>query len=123
MSVFKRPFLDLVAELRRGRVNSELTEETHKLLSACADTGKKGQIVLTLTFEPDKDDDQRFRVTDSIAVKTPKRNVKPSLFFVTGDGNLTRTDPNQDAFEGLREVPESSDDTGEAEASRKAATR
>jgi hypothetical protein len=120
VSVFQRPFLDLLAELRRGRVNSELTEETHKLLAACTDTGKKGQITLTLTFEPDKDDDQRFRVTDAITVKTPKRNVKPSLFFLTGEGNLTRTDPNQETFDGLREVP-TGHDTTEAKASRKAA--
>lgn len=119
-SAFQRPALDLLAELRRGKVATDLTEEIHKLLAACTDTGKKGQLTLTLTFEPDKEtDEERFKVSDQISTKTPRRNVKPSLFFVTGDGNLTRTDPRQDAFEGLREVP-TTHDTAEAEASRKA---
>lgn len=120
MTVFQRPFADLLHDLRRGRVNSELTEATHELINACVDTGKKGSITLTLTFEPDKDDEGRFRVTDAITTKTPRRNVKPSLFFITRENNLTRTDPNQEAFEGLREVPDTDDDTREAEASRKA---
>jgi len=121
MSVFKRPFLDLLADLRRGKVNADLTDAVHELMQACVDTGKKGSLTLSLTFEPDKNDESRFAVLDQITVKTPRRTVKPSLFYLTRDGNLSRTDPDQDAFEGLREVPDTNTNTGaDANASRKA---
>lgn len=118
MSAFKRPFLDMVAELRRGRVNDDLTDKTHALIAACIDTGKKGSISLTLTFDPDKDiDDERFKVSDAIVVKTPTRSTKPSIFFVTRDGNFSRTDPNQDTFSGLSEVPsDEADDASDKKA-------
>ena len=120
MSIFQRPFLDMLADLRRGRVASDLTEATHDLIGKCVDTGKKGSITVTLTFEPDKDsDDERFKVTDQITVKAPRRTVKPSIFFLTGDGNLSRTDPRQDAFEGLREVTTTNNDEAD-KAARKA---
>lgn len=107
---FQRPALDILAELRRGKVNHELTESIHDLISACTDTGKKGELVLKLTFEPDPDDSTRMKVTDQIGVKIPRRTVKPSLFFLTDDGNLSRTDPNQETFAGMREVPAADSD-------------
>ena len=121
MSVFQRPFLDILAELRRGKTASDLTEEMHKLIAACSDTGKKGQIVLTLTVEPDKNSDgERWNVSDQITVKTPRRTVKPSMFFLTPEGNLTRTDPRQDTFDGLRDVSAPATDDEAAAAARKA---
>jgi hypothetical protein len=125
-SAFKRPALDLLAELRRGKVASELTDEIHDLVAACRDTGKKGSVTLTLTVEPDKDADMdrepRIRISDLITTKRPRRNVKPSMFFVTDDGNPTRQDPRQDAFEPLREVTHT-DDTTEAATAREKAAR
>ena len=105
----QRPALDMIAELRRGKAAHDLTEKIHDLIAACVDTGKKGDIVLKLTFEPDTDDDTRMKVTDQIAVKAPVRNQKASLFFLTDDLSLTRTDPAQHT------LPGTSDDTSLAE--------
>lgn len=113
---FQRPALDLIGELRRGKAAAELSDHVHALIAACTDTGKKGELVLRLQFEPDKDDDTRMKVTDSIVVKKPTRTVKPSLFFLSDGGNLSRTDPNQDALpgtgtHGVRAVPSLDNDT------------
>ncbi len=96
----QRPALDMIAELRRGKTAHDLTEKIHDLVAACVDTGKKGDLVLKLTFEPDPDDETRMKVTDQIAVKAPSRTVKPSLFFLTDDMSLTRTDPSQHTIPG-----------------------
>ncbi|WP_426243752.1 hypothetical protein [Nocardioides sp. LHG3406-4] len=108
-STHQRPALDMIAELRRGKTAHDLTQKIHDLVAACVDTGKKGDIVLKLTFEPDADDDTRMKVTDQIAVKAPTRNQKPSLFFLTDDLSLTRTDPSQHT------IPGTSDDAAQDE--------
>lgn len=101
---YARPALDLIGDLRRGKAAHELTEQLHDLIAACLDTGKKGELVLKLTVEPDTDDETRMKVTDVIATKTPKRSQKPSLFFVDHDGNLTRSDPLQTSIDGVRDA-------------------
>lgn len=101
---YARPALDLIGDLRRGKTAHDLTEKLHELVAACLDTGKKGELVLKLIVEPDPEIDSQMRVRDAITVKTPERTLKPSLFFVDGDGNLTRTDPNQTTFDGMRDA-------------------
>lgn len=109
----QRPALDLIADIRRGKVAADLTEELHALIAACVDTGKKGELLLRLTIEPDKNaPTERFNVDGRVVAKTPVRSQRPSLFFVTDDGNLTRTDPRQEAFEGLSPVPDEDSATG-----------
>lgn len=119
MTGFQRPALDLIAELRRGKTANDLTEKVHDLIAACIDTGKKGELVLKLTFEPDPDDETRMKVTDQVAAKVPARTVKPSLFFLTDGGNLTRSDPlQQDLLPGtggVRAVPNHDDSTDNAD--------
>lgn len=103
-----RPALDVLAELRRGRLQNELSEALHELLSACQDTGKKGQLVLTITVEPKKVGDHetpRVEISDQVTVKRPRRSVLPSTFYLTDDANPVRRDPNQDEIPTLREVP------------------
>lgn len=119
----QRPALDLIADIRRGKVAADLTEELHALIAACVDTGKKGELLLRLTIEPDKNAPQeRFNVDGRVVAKTPVRSQRPSLFFVTDDGNLTRSDPRQEAFEGLSPVPDEDSSTGaESTSSRKQA--
>lgn len=101
---YSRPALDLIGDLRRGKAAHDLTEKLHELIAACVDTGKKGELVLRITVEPDKDDESRMKVTDQIAVKKPARTVKPSLFFLDGDLNLTRSDPAQTSLDGMSDA-------------------
>lgn len=104
MSNYQRPALDLIGDLRRGKTAHDLTEKLHELIAACRDTGKKGDLILRLTVEPDPEIDSQMRVRDVITVKTPARTLRPSVFFVDDAGNLTRTDPNQTTFDGLRDA-------------------
>lgn len=101
---YQRPALDLIGDLRRGKTAHDLTEKLHTLIASCLDTGKKGDLILKLTVEPDPELDSQMRVRDAITLKAPERTVKPSLFFVDPDGNLTRTDPHQTTLDGLRDA-------------------
>lgn len=123
MTAHMRPALDVLAELRRGRLNHELTEALHELLQSCQETGKKGSLTLTLTVEPKKVGEfetPQISVTDQVGVKKPRKSVHPSTFFLTDDGVPVRRDPNQEAFESLREVPTEPADTSSADSTRKA---
>lgn len=101
-----RPFADILTELSQGRTHAELSEQLHNLLAAVTATGKAGSITLRIDVKPiSPGDTSTLTVTDAIAVKAPKGDRPKSVFFVTGDGNLSRHDPRQMAFEGLREVP------------------
>jgi hypothetical protein len=106
--VFQRPALDLINELRRGKVASDLTEQIHELIARVSETGKKGQLSLVLTFDPDgkvgEEETPRINVTDVITVKAPRRTVRPSLFYLSDEGNLQRTDPNQQTAMSIRDV-------------------
>lgn len=102
-----KPALAVFAELRRGRVANELSEHLHELLTACNETGKKGTLTFKLTVSPQKTQDYetpRVEITDVITVSKPRPNSLPSAFYLDGDSNLTRRDPNQDTFEGLQDV-------------------
>ena len=117
-----RPALDVLAELRRGKCHTELSQALHEVLQACMETGKKGELVLKLTINPQKVGDfetPRVEVTDQIGTKKPTKSVHPSTFFLTDDLNPVRRDPNQDEFESLRDVS-SPDDQGGTEPVRKA---
>lgn len=110
MSIHQRPALDILAELRRGRLSAELTDALGELITACQDTGKKGVLTLKITIAPEKVaefETPRIQVTDQIGVSKPKRSVMPSTFFLTDDGRPVRRDPNQDEFPSIREVPDS----------------
>lgn len=101
----KRPALDLLNDIGKGKLAHELTEALHDLVAACLDTGRKGTVQLALTIEPDKNAPrERFNVAHVIVAKTPRVAARPSMFFVTDDGNLSRTDPRQERFEPLRSL-------------------
>lgn len=100
-----RPFADFLLDQSGGKTHSELGEALWDLAERVRATGKKGSLTLTLTVETMKGDAQVLVVSDEIRLRLPEFPRKPSLFYSTDDGNLSRSDPNQLAFEGLREVP------------------
>lgn len=103
--VFIRPFADWLREQSKGATHDELGEGLHTLIQRVRDTGKKGSIVLTVTVERLKGDHDVLVVSDEIRLKLPEHDRKASLFYPDENGNLSRTDPNQLTFEGLKEVP------------------
>lgn len=109
-----RPFADFLREQSRGSTHDELSETLHALIARVMDTHKKGSLQLTIRVEPLKDDADVLVVSDEIKVRMPEHDRKASMFYPDEHGNLSRTDPNQLTFEGLREVPAGVDSsTGE----------
>lgn len=104
-----RPFADWLREQGKGKAHDELSAALHKLVNTVHETGKKGQLVFSVTIQPMKKNPDVLEVTDDVVVKLPKHDRKASIFYPDANGNLTRTDPHQLQFEGLREVPAAED--------------
>jgi hypothetical protein len=102
--VYVRPFADWLREQAGGKSHDELSDAVYDLVQRVKDTGKKGSIVYTINIGPMKGDKDVLMVDDQIKLKLPEHDRKASLFYTDKVGNLTRTDPNQPQFEGLREV-------------------
>lgn len=100
-----RPFADFLREHDRGRTHEDLSEALHELVQAVKDTGKAGAVVLTVKVAPlGKDSTDQLKVTSAVTTKKPASEPRPVIFFTDTDGNLTRHDPNQLAFESLKAV-------------------
>lgn len=100
-----RPFSDFLRDQSNGRTHEELSEKLHDLIAAVTSTNKAGSITLTIKLTPvSKTESGVLAVTDSVTVKAPQKARKESVFFVAGDGNLSRTNPDQPSFETLKDV-------------------
>lgn len=100
-----RPFAEVLTQLAGGRTHTDLSSALNDLVQAVLDTGKPGQLQLTLKIRPvSKHATDAVNVTDLIAVKTPAPERPDSLFFVDHESNLTRHNPTQPELP-LREVP------------------
>ena len=102
---FVRPFADSLREINGGRSHDELSIALRDLTAAVKETGRKGTLTYQVVVAPMKGNPDVLQVTDKVAARIPEPDRKASIFFADTDGNLTRTDPNQLTFEGLREVP------------------
>lgn len=100
-----RPFADWLRDQSSGASHEELTEALHDLVARVIDTGKKGHLIYTISIGPLKGDVEVMVVEDAIKLKLPEHDRKASMFYPDANGNLSRTDPNQLTFEGLKEVP------------------
>lgn len=100
-----RPFADFLRDLAGGTTHDELSEAIWDLAARVRDTGKKGSVTLTILVEPTKGDTTMLTVSDEIKLKLPEHSRRPSVFFSDGQGNLSRSNPNQPELSGLREVP------------------
>jgi hypothetical protein len=97
-----KPFTHTLAQLRFGSLSEELTEALGKLTQKCAETGRGGELQLTLKLKPGKAG--QIEITDDIKVKQPKEERGSSIMFCTPEGNLQREDPRQLSIEGLKSV-------------------
>lgn len=97
-----RPFADVLRELDKGRVHSELSDGLQELIAAVQDVRKGGTIQLTLKVDAAKADGM-VEVSATVAKKTPRR-ARTSVFFVDDEHNLHRNDPRQLVMPGLAAV-------------------
>lgn len=103
-----RPFTDLLVTLRYGELLEELSQALNDLTNACAETGSKGALTLTLKLRPSKGG--AIEISDEVKVKKPSFERGSTLMFPTPEGNLQREDPRQLQINGLREIPAREDD-------------
>lgn len=86
-------FSEIVAELRHGATDTDLSQELQTVVDQCNRTGKVGTLTLTVKVVPKERDIVLIEV-DSKA-KAPKPTVESVLFYIGQDGRLTRRDPRQ----------------------------
>ena len=99
-----RPFADVLREIQGGVAHDELSVAFRDLIVAIEETGKGGKITFTLDVKPMKGGDGVLVLTPAHAAKMPQHDRKASLFYATKDGNVTKENPNQLAFESLKVV-------------------
>ena len=99
-----RPFLDWLREQSQGKTADELSEGLHTLIDKVRETEKKGSITLKVTVAYDTKINMLV-VADNITISLPEHDRQATIWYLDHDGNLTRNDPRQLAFEALREVP------------------
>jgi len=97
-----RPFTDVIRDMRYGETLEELSEEFNKLVKVVEDTGRGGELTLTIKLKPSTGG--AIELEDLIKLKLPPRIKGTSLFFATPEGNLQRNDPRQKDIPGLKEV-------------------
>ena len=102
---FVRPFADWLREQSGGTTHEELSEKLAELAAAVKEVGKKGTLTFTITIAPfDKVDPSVVTVADEVKVNLPQHDRRKAVFYADDFGNLTRDNPMQPTFEGLREV-------------------
>lgn len=100
-----RPFADFLREQSAGRTHDDLTTALAEVVSAVKDTGKKGTVTLTVTVAPLDKNGNALTVTDVVKKVIPQHDRRKSIFYADDSGNLTKDDPMQPTFEGLRVAP------------------
>lgn len=99
-----RPFASILQEIQSGQAHDEVSKAFRDLILAVEDTGKGGKLTFTLDVKPLKSGDGVLVLTPAHAVKLPQHDRKASLFYATKDGNVTKDNPNQLAFENLKVI-------------------
>ena len=89
------PFTDILRQIRKGIVVDELDQAMLKVNEAVIDTGKAGEITLKIKIKPMKGDSCQVTLTPVVSFKKPQADLPDGIFFLTGDGDLVRNDPNQ----------------------------
>lgn len=99
----RKPFAAIIQEQRNGALHSDLSHELAALVTAVQETQKPGTLTLTLKVAPNRDG-VTVTVSDKVKATMPENDRGAAIFFVEGDGNLVRQNPNQLDFAALREV-------------------
>lgn len=89
------PFTDILRQIRKDVVVSELDSALREVNEAVIDTGKPGEITLKIKIKPMKGDSAQVTLTPNVSFKKPRADLPDGIFFLTGDGDLVRNDPDQ----------------------------
>jgi len=95
-------FNSTIDQLRYGELHDELDAGLATLVSACTETGKVGELTLTIKLKPGKGG--QIEVLDAVKLKVPAHERGTTLMFPTPEGNLQREDPRQMRIDEVRTV-------------------
>lgn len=95
-------FFQLVEKARGGVLQADLNAQIRDLLGKIQETGKEGKIALELRFKPAGQG--RVEVSTAIKSSVPQPTTESTLFYITGEGRLSRRDPRQPELPALRTV-------------------
>ncbi len=91
-------FIGMLAEMGRGTTIIEASKKLAELTDAICETGDKGSLTLKLEVTPSGMKHGRvnqFEIRPIISIAKPEPKQGKSIFFVTTNGKLTRTNPDQ----------------------------
>jgi len=101
-----RRFTETLADIRNGDSVSELTDHLRDLVTRVLETGRTGQLTLTLKVKSaSKGGGNALVIEDDIKVKLPVHEKGNTFLFATEDGQLQRHDPRQPRLVPLEEGP------------------
>lgn len=95
-----REFASFLLDINKGQSHVELSEKLRDLITKVQETGKPGSLTYKVEVKPEAGTEGIVIVTDQIAVKLPAGERRKSLFFVDGDNNLVRDNPQQHSLFG-----------------------
>jgi hypothetical protein len=95
-----RPITDILREIRKGRAVDLASLRFAELIQAVDETGKPGELTITLKVKPEKGGGSQKTIIPVIKVKIPELDLAEGVFFSDAEGDVHRSDPAQkDIFE------------------------
>jgi hypothetical protein len=82
-------------EIRKGRAVDLASQRFAELIQAVDETGKPGEISITLKVKPEKGGGSQKTITPVVKVKIPEIDLAEGVFFSDESGDVHRTDPAQ----------------------------
>lgn len=95
-----RPFTDTLRTIRSGLCVEELATALQSVVLAVSETGKAGQLTLTIDVKP-MNAAGALVITDTIKTKLPVEKSAGTVLWATPEGNLQVNHPRQDSLPGL----------------------
>lgn len=88
-------FADLIRDLGHGATNKQASKLVAETISACAATGGKGKIVMTITIGAG---DGLAELAASVKATLPQPKLPAGTYYTTKTGELVTEDPRQTTF-------------------------
>lgn len=90
------PFIQTLAQIHNGGLVTDAADELRYEIESVKKSGKPGSVTLVLTIKPDgKGEVIMVDVDGDVKRKKPKKQKRPTSFFIEQDFTLTRDDPGQ----------------------------
>jgi hypothetical protein len=97
-------FSKFLEEFGHGATNKQASDRLRKLVKACQETGRKGNLVLRIEVAAGAGPGALAELRASIKTTEPQPNLPGDTYYVTEDGALVTDDPRQQALP-LKAIP------------------